>query len=248
MNNTITRSRCTPPFDAIISFDHPILVTGANGFIGKKVVNTLLEYGFKNIKCLVRSSVSVAALKTLENRYDNTYIDVIVGNLLSRADCDHLAQSAMVVYHLAAGRGEKAVPQAYMDTVVSTRNLLDSLKTNANLRRFVNISSFSVYSNFAKMQGSTFDESCEVDTCPELKGDAYTFAKVGQEEIVKEYANKYAISCVTLRPGVVFGPGNKGIHGRIGIGTFGIFLHLGGVIEFHSHMWTIALKLSSWPD
>ena len=31
-----------------------------------------------------------------------------------------------------------------------------------------------------------------------------------------------------LRPGVVYGPGNKGIHGRVGIGTFGLFLHLGG--------------------
>jgi nucleoside-diphosphate-sugar epimerase len=27
---------------------------------------------------------------------------------------------------------------------------------------------------------------------------------------------------------VVYGPGNKGIPGRVGIGTFGIFLHLGG--------------------
>ena len=76
--------------------------------------------------------------------------------------------------------------------------------------------------------GSALNESCEVDDRPELRGDAYTFAKVGQEEIVREYAEKYGIKCVTLRPGVVFGPGNKGIHGRIGIGTFGVFLHLGG--------------------
>jgi nucleoside-diphosphate-sugar epimerase len=33
---------------------------------------------------------------------------------------------------------------------------------------------------------------------------------------------------VIVRPGVVYGPGNEAIHGRVGIGTFGIFLHLGG--------------------
>jgi nucleoside-diphosphate-sugar epimerase len=27
---------------------------------------------------------------------------------------------------------------------------------------------------------------------------------------------------------VVYGPGNEAIHGRVGIGTFGLFLHLGG--------------------
>ncbi|MGZ8906042.1 MAG: NAD-dependent epimerase/dehydratase family protein [Methylobacter sp.] len=228
MSDTNIGSSSDTPFDMIIGLNDQMLVTGANGFIGKKVVKRLLEYGFKNIKCLVRSSASVAALKVLADAYDGANIDVVVGNLLSRADCDHAAQGATVVFHLAAGRGEKAVPQAYMDTVVTTRNLLDSLKTTASLRRFVNVSSFSVYSNFAMKHGSMLDESCEVDTRPELRGDAYTFAKVGQEEIVKEYAQKYAINCVTLRPGVVIGPGNKGIHGRIGIGTFGIFLHLGG--------------------
>jgi nucleoside-diphosphate-sugar epimerase len=228
VSDTKAESSVMGALKMIIGFDEQILVTGANGFIGKKVVAKLFEFGFKNIKCLVRSPLSVSSLKTLADAYDDAHIDVIVGNLLSRADCERATQGAAVVFHLAAGRGEKAVPQAYMDTVVTTRNLLASLQTSASLRRFVNISSFSVYSNFAMEHGSMFDESCVVDTSPELRGDAYTFTKVGQEEIVKGYAQKYAINCVTLRPGVVFGPGNKGIHGRIGIGTFGIFLHLGG--------------------
>ena len=31
-----------------------------------------------------------------------------------------------------------------------------------------------------------------------------------------------------IRPGAVYGPGNLGITGRVGVGTFGVFLHLGG--------------------
>jgi nucleoside-diphosphate-sugar epimerase len=72
------------------------------------------------------------------------------------------------------------------------------------------------------------DESCPVETRPELRGDAYCFAKLKQDEIVTEYGKKFGIPCVTVRPGHVYGPGNEAITGRVGIGTFGVFLHLGG--------------------
>src|SRR5206468_7017915 len=75
---------------------------------------------------------------------------------------------------------------------------------------------------------AVLDESCPMEGQPELRGDAYTFAKVKQDEIVEEYGKKSGIPYVIVRPGVVYGPGNESIHGRVGIGTFGVFLHLGG--------------------
>src|SRR5438876_670745 len=42
-----------------------ILVTGSNGFIGSKVVEKLLEYGFTTVRCLVRSSSNLDRLKKL---------------------------------------------------------------------------------------------------------------------------------------------------------------------------------------
>jgi nucleoside-diphosphate-sugar epimerase len=72
------------------------------------------------------------------------------------------------------------------------------------------------------------DESCPVETRPELRGEAYCFAKLKQDEIVTEYGKKFGIPCVIVRPGYVYGPGNEAITGRVGIGTFGVFLHLGG--------------------
>jgi nucleoside-diphosphate-sugar epimerase len=59
-------------------------------------------------------------------------------------------------------------------------------------------------------------------------GDAYCFAKVKQDQIVAEYGKKYGMPYVTIRPGYVYGPGNLGISGRVGISSFGVFLHLGG--------------------
>ena len=37
----------------IISLKDLILITGSNGFIGSKVVETLLNYGFRNLRCFV---------------------------------------------------------------------------------------------------------------------------------------------------------------------------------------------------
>jgi len=111
---------------------------------------------------------------------------------------------------------------------VTTRNLLEACVRHPGVKRFVSVSSFSVYSNQNKPGGRLLDESCPVERRPELRGDAYTFAKVKQDEIVADYGRKFGLPYVIVRPGFVYGPGNEGITGRVGIGSFGIFLHLGG--------------------
>jgi nucleoside-diphosphate-sugar epimerase len=72
------------------------------------------------------------------------------------------------------------------------------------------------------------DEDCPIEQQSALRGSPYCFAKVKQEEMIMEYAAKHGLPYVIVRPGVVYGPGNEQIHGRVGIDTFGIFLHLGG--------------------
>jgi nucleoside-diphosphate-sugar epimerase len=43
-----------------------------------------------------------------------------------------------------------------------------------------------------------------------------------------EYAGRHNIPYVILRPGAVYGPGKNAITGRVGINTFGIYMHMGG--------------------
>lgn len=212
--------------DLIVDRADPILVTGASGFIGRRVVRTLLDYGFTDIRCLVRETSRLGELTaSLQNSdHDN----IMVGNLLSREDCKRAIEGIRVIYHLAAGRGEKSFPDAVLNSVVTTRNLLEAASVSNSLRRFVNVSSFSVYSNSKIRRRGLLDEGCEFEDRPELRGDAYTYAKVRQDELVLSLCSKFDIPFVMVRPGVVYGPGNKGIHGRVGIKTFGVFLHLGG--------------------
>src|SRR5207248_1932488 len=205
------------------------LVTGANGFIGSSLVENLVGRGFRNLRCFVRPSSEIARLKALSGHHPNdARVQLIVGNLLSREDCNAATKDAAVIFHLAAGTGEKSFPDAFMNSVVTTRNLLEACLRRQSLRRFVNISSFAVYSNTGKPLRRQLDEACPLEEHPELRGEAYCFAKVRQEQIVTEHCLKSSIPYVIVRPGQVYGPGKHILTGRVGIDTFGVFLHLGG--------------------
>jgi nucleoside-diphosphate-sugar epimerase len=209
----------------IVGTDDVILVTGASGFIGSRVVENLIHREFRRIRCIVRPSSKKSVLAGLARQ---NALEILPGNLLSIQDCLAATEDVKAVIHLAAGRGEKSFPDAFMNTVVTTRNLLAACARHGCCRRFVNVSSFAVYTNTDKPHGRLLDEGCPIEKRPELRGEAYCFAKAKQEEIVSELCSKHGIPFVTLRPGVVYGPGNLAISGRVGVGTFGLFMHLGG--------------------
>jgi nucleoside-diphosphate-sugar epimerase len=215
--------------DTIIGADDRILVTGAAGFIGSRVVASLLQHGLRKVRCFVRP---FRDLKRLEDGIQacrgDAEIEFLRGNLLDRDDCLKATENVAVIYHLAAGTGEKSFPDAFANSVVATRNLLAASTQNGGLRRFVSMSSFAVYTNRQKPHGRLLDESCPIEEQPHLRGEAYCYAKTRQDQLVMEYSRQHGIPYVLLRPGVVYGPGKNAITGRVGLGTFGLFLHLGG--------------------
>jgi len=203
------------------------LITGANGFIGTKVFEILLEYGFTRLRCLVRTSRNLSSLQRIATS-SKADVEFFQGNLFSHDYCVNATKDVAVIYHLAIGPSGKSFPNAFMNAVIPTRNLLEATLQHKSLKRFVNVSSFAVYSNRNKHRARLLDELCPIDEHPEHRGDAYGFAKLKQDEIVAEYGKKYGIRFVIVRPGAVYGPEKDAITGRVGIDTFGIFMHLGG--------------------
>ena len=88
-----------------------------------------------------------------------------------------------------------------MNSVLATRNLMEAFLELGKPKRFVNISSFAVYSNLHLERGSMLDESCALEDASQDRFDAYRFGKLKQEESVKEYGEKHGLRYVILRPG-----------------------------------------------
>ena len=205
-----------------------ILLTGANGFIGLRVAKQLLEKGFSNITCFIRSENNVNILREYSKNYKSTTIKIIKGNLLSRQDCLKATKNIDIIYQLAAGI-EKTFPGSYLNSVVTTRNLIEAALSEGILKKFVNVSSMAVYSNFKLKRHAQINESSPIENHHNERYEAYCYSKIKQDELVVRYGKSHSLPYIIVRPGVVFGPGKTGISPRIGIDTFGIFMNLGAM-------------------
>ena len=172
----------------IIGLDDPVLVTGAGGFIGARVVNRLLDLGFRRVRCFVRPSGDGTRLQEVVARHATSpaSVEIVHGNLLSRDDCEKAVAGIAVIYHLAAGV-DKSFAGCFMNSVLATRNLLDAAVAAKTLKRFVNTSSFSVYSNFLMKRGELFTEATPLETVPNRRHDAYGYGKLKQDKLVERF-------------------------------------------------------------
>ena len=204
----------------------PVLVTGAGGFVGSRVVASLLQQGFERILCGARVSSDLGLLRSAVPKECAKRFEIVDLNLLSRDDCRRATAGVELVYHLVAGRG-KSFPLCFQGSVITTRNLLDALVEQRRLKRFVNVSSYAVYSRFNSGRGSVWDESSPLEDNLDERHDAYVYGKLKQDELVLDYHKRFNIPFTIVRPGIVFGPGKKAIPGFVGTDTFGFFMHLG---------------------
>jgi nucleoside-diphosphate-sugar epimerase len=206
-----------------------ILVTGASGFVGSAVVRAALTQTTDQVICHVRGSSSLDRLQQVLPQADRSRVTLVKGNLLSRMDAENVISDSDCIVHCAAGmpRSGTAPADLYLNTVVATRNLLEAMKGGPH-RRLVLVSSFSVYETASLARGALVNEETPTERHHHKRGDPYALAKVHQEEVAREYADRLGFELVVARPGAIYGPGGGPLSARIGIELPGIFLKLGG--------------------
>jgi len=199
-----------------------VLITGASGFLGRKV-SALFAHSYKGeVRCLVRPGTDLKGLReACGDEFDKLHL--VTGTLLSQTDCNSIVEGVDLVVHLASGTSG-APAEHFLNSSVATRNLLNAMSVTKP--KLIHCSSFSVYGCESLPKGTLINEESGLEPHPELR-DIYAQSKIHQEKIVFEMCQRLEIEFACIRPGVIYGPGGGAISSRVGLKLFGRFLHLG---------------------
>jgi len=183
-----------------------ILVTGAGGFIGGWVVESLYLTGFGQVRATVRRWPSAARIARFP-------VEIVLCDILNHTQIERAVDGVDAVVHCAYGPREV--------NIEGTENLLKaSLRTG--VRRFVHLSTIDVYGG----REGNVDETLPF----KYTGSEYGDSKIDAEKLCWKYSGK-GLSLVVLRPTVVYGPHCKlwitKFAERLQSGNWGVLKDLG---------------------
>ena len=177
-----------------------VLVTGATGYIGRRVALRLLRQG-RAARVLCRDAGWLD-----RDLRSSPLVDVFVGDVSDEEAMRRACADVSGIVHLAAGTGGSA-EDFDRATIQGTRTLLKAA-TDAGVSRVVYISSMSVYDYSGLADGSLVDEDAPLESHPEQR-DNYARSKRIAEDVVAEHIRRGAIAISVVRPGIVYGPNNR---------------------------------------
>jgi len=194
-----------------VSDDTPpmILVTGSTGFLGKRLVKTLIQKGYK-VRALARKSSNIDYLKQLQ-------VEIFFGDVCYKNSLNLPFEGVDTVVHAAANTSGNE-KDSQTTTVLGTTHILD-LCREGNIKKLIYISSCSVYGVADYKKGEIVTEESSLERFPEKRGH-YSNAKLQADELVTKAISVEQLPIVCLRPGTIFGPGGKVFTPMIGF-SFG---------------------------
>ncbi len=173
-----------------------VLVTGASGFVGARVVERLVADGAR-VRVLVREIARAAPLSRFP-------VEIAAGDLLRPAEVNAAVDGCDVVIHCAKGSSGTRRERQLVN-LDGTRHLLDAAAA-ASVARVVHISTVVVYDLPA---AGSLDESA----LPTRSKDAYAVSKREGEELALAYGRQGRVAVTVVQPTIVYGP-RAGVYGR----------------------------------
>lgn len=182
-----------------------VLVTGANGFVGKKLCVYLSENGFTVRGVLRRKDQVDSHSSGIDYR--------VVGEINQNTEWTDTLNDVDCVVHLAARvhvlkeTSGDSLFEFRNTNVAGTKRLAEVSALNG-VKRFIYISSVGVHGN------KTLHHSFTEQDSP-LPYDPYTLSKWEAEQVLQEIAKKSGMEVIVLRPPLIYGPNAPGNFGRL---------------------------------
>ena len=168
-----------------------VSITGAAGFIGKRVIIRLLEKGHDVTALLLPGEPDEGMDGCAVQRGDITMPETLAG-IMSGAD---------VVIHLAGAVGYgQTLERCLAINRDGTKNV-GAEAVRAGVRRFIHMSSVSVY-------GRRPDVPIDEDFPTRKIGDPYGDTKIDAELILRDLERQNVLGLTIVRPTVIYGPGD----------------------------------------
>lgn len=167
----------------------PVMVTGANGFIGSRLVERLVESG-ADVRALVRSGLNA------ERWTSNPRCRAFRGDVTDPSSLTRAVAGCRVVFHCAWG-GE-SMAESRLINVEGTRHVLRAA-ADAGVRRIVHVSSMAVH-------GPELPPVLTEDCPLKFEGDPYSVGKAEGERLAFDLGRECGLEVVAFRPTLVYGP------------------------------------------
>jgi predicted dehydrogenase/nucleoside-diphosphate-sugar epimerase len=167
-----------------------VLVTGAGGFLGCRLVECLHLAGAWDVRALVRRPGSAARLARLP-------VEIVLGDVVSTEDMARATASCDAVVHCAVGTVWPP-DAAFAVTVNGTRTTAEAA-LRAGVMRFVHVSSMAVHGDHVPAR---LDESVPLEPG---SGVDYGRAKYLAEQAVNDAVTR-GLNAISLRPARIYGP------------------------------------------
>ncbi|MGD8452164.1 MAG: NAD-dependent epimerase/dehydratase family protein [Phycisphaerae bacterium] len=180
------------------------LVTGASGLLGSHIVEQLRRRN-QPVRVLMRPGSDRRWLETQG-------VEFVEGDITEPATLAAACAGVDAVYHSAAKVGDWGPWEEFERvTIGGTRNMLEAAAA-AGVRRFVHISSISVFGYYTKDQ--TIDES--FPTGYGLYHWAYySKSKIAAEELALDAHRRGRIEVSVIRPAWIYGPRDRATIARL---------------------------------
>lgn len=187
------------------STEPAVVITGANGLLGRALVRRLLDDG-ERVRLFVRRAPAPEILH-------HPRVDVVLGELGDPAAVDRALRHATTVFHCGAAMAGPW-PAHESATVAGTRNIVAACLAYG-IPKLVYVSSLSVL-HVAGLGNVTVTESSPLEPSPEERG-FYTRAKLEAEKIVQDAVREKHLPAVILRPGHIWSEAGPLLSPSVGI-------------------------------